>query len=56
LPDLSAREAFTLVPLAAIVLVLGFYPQAILGLLNTSLAHLNQIVVNANPAALIALH
>jgi NADH-quinone oxidoreductase subunit M len=56
LPDLSAREAFTLVPLAAIVLVLGFYPQAILGLLNTSLAHLNQVVVSANPAALIALH
>jgi NADH-quinone oxidoreductase subunit M len=44
-PDLSARELFTLVPLAVIVLILGVYPHAILGLLNTSLTHLNQVVV-----------
>ena len=30
LPDLSFREAFTLVPLAVIVLILGVYPQAVL--------------------------
>src|SRR6266581_4640069 len=43
LPDLSARELFTLVPLAVIVLILGVYPHAVLDLLNTSLVHLNQV-------------
>src|SRR5579875_3641981 len=47
--DLSARELFTLVPLAAIVLILGVYPHAILGLLNTSLTHLNQVVIASAP-------
>src|SRR5208282_4131408 len=45
-PDLSFREAFTLVPLGIIVLILGVYPHAILGLLNTSLVHLNQVVLS----------
>jgi NADH-quinone oxidoreductase subunit M len=52
--DLSFREAFTLVPLAIIVLILGLYPQAILGLLNTSLVHLNQVVL-ATPGPAVAL-
>jgi NADH-quinone oxidoreductase subunit M len=56
LPDLSFREGFTLVPLAAIVLVLGWYPHAILGLLQTSLNHLNQVVLAAVPAQAVALH
>ncbi len=56
LPDLSFREAFTLVPLAIIVLILGVYPHAILGLLNTSLAHLNQVVLSAPGAAVAMLH
>src|SRR5229473_1806820 len=56
LTDLSLREAFTLVPLAIIVLILGVYPHAILTLLNTSLVHLNQVVLDANPAPAIALH
>ena len=34
-PD--ARELFTLVPLAIIVLILGVYPHAVLDLLNSSL-------------------
>ena len=34
LPDLSLREAFTLVPLGVIVLILGVYPHAILTLLE----------------------
>ena len=52
LPDLTLREAFTLVPLAIIVLILGVYPHAILDLLNTSLVHLNQVVLMAHaPAA-----
>jgi NADH-quinone oxidoreductase subunit M len=50
-PDLTAREAFTLVPLAIIVLILGVYPHAVLKLLNTSLVHLNQIVLSAPGAA-----
>jgi NADH-quinone oxidoreductase subunit M len=57
LPDLSARELFTLVPLAAIVLVLGVYPHAILNLINTSLTHLNQTVIAATASgSVIALH
>ncbi|MGB3552677.1 MAG: NADH-quinone oxidoreductase subunit M [Candidatus Binatus sp.] len=49
--DLSFREAFTLVPLGVIVLILGVYPHAILGLLNTSLVHLNQVVLSTSGAA-----
>jgi NADH-quinone oxidoreductase subunit M len=55
LPDLGLREAFTLVPLGVIVLILGVYPHAVLTLLHTSLNHLNQIVIASNPAV-IALH
>ena len=36
-PDLNWRERFTLYPLGAIAIVLGFYPQAILGSINTTL-------------------
>jgi NADH-quinone oxidoreductase subunit M len=57
LPDLNAREIFTLVPLAVIVLVLGVYPHAILSLINTSLTHLNQTVIAAaSSGSVIALH
>jgi NADH-quinone oxidoreductase subunit M len=54
LPDLTTRELFTLVPLAVIVLILGIYPHAMLNLLNTSLVHLNQVVLAA-PGAAVAL-
>jgi NADH-quinone oxidoreductase subunit M len=54
--DLSFRESFTLVPLAVIVLILGVYPHAILGLLNTSLVHLNQVVLSTPGSALALLH
>ncbi len=56
LADLTPREIVTLAPLAAIVLVLGVYPHAILGLLNASLVHLNQIVLAAGPATALAMH
>jgi NADH-quinone oxidoreductase subunit M len=36
-PDLNWRERFTLYPLGAIAIVLGFYPQAILGSINGTL-------------------
>jgi NADH-quinone oxidoreductase subunit M len=55
-PDLTLREAFTLVPLAIIVLILGVYPHAVLKLLNASLVHLNQIVLSAPGAALAVLN
>ncbi len=54
--DLSLREAFTLVPLGVIVLILGIYPHAVLSLLNASLVHLNQIVLSGGPVATVALH
>src|SRR6202166_4678205 len=54
--DLSFREAFTLVPLGIIVLILGVYPSAILNLLNTSLVHLNQVVLSTPGAAVAMLH
>ncbi len=56
LPDLSLREAFTLVPLAIIVVLLGWYPHAVLGLLQTSLNHLNEVVIAATPGQAVALH
>ena len=34
----------TIVPLAAIVLILGVYPHAVLDLIDTSLVHLNELV------------
>jgi NADH-quinone oxidoreductase subunit M len=37
LPDLNWRERMSLYPLAALTIVLGFYPQAILGAINTTL-------------------
>jgi NADH-quinone oxidoreductase subunit M len=49
LPDINARELFTLIPLAAIVLFLGIWPHPILGLMNTSLTFLGNLVQNAIP-------
>src|SRR5579862_1438130 len=53
--DMDFREVAMLVPLAIIVIILGWYPQAILGLLNTSLIHLNQVVLNTPAAAAAAV-
>jgi NADH-quinone oxidoreductase subunit M len=44
LPEINGRELFTLVPLAAIVIVLGVYPTAILDLMTASLDQLNGVV------------
>ncbi len=56
LADLTPREIVTLAPLAVIVLALGVYPNAILGLLNASLVHLNSVVLAAGPATALAMH
>jgi NADH-quinone oxidoreductase subunit M len=44
LPDLTPRELVTLAPLAALVVVLGVYPHAVLDLIGASLSHLNELV------------
>jgi NADH-quinone oxidoreductase subunit M len=45
LPEINGRELFTLLPLGAIVIILGVYPNAMLDLLRTSLEQLNQMVI-----------
>jgi NADH-quinone oxidoreductase subunit M len=45
LPDISLREAFTLTPLALIVILLGFYPMPVLNLIGTTLKHTVAMVV-----------
>jgi NADH-quinone oxidoreductase subunit M len=44
LPEINARELFTLIPLGAIVIILGVYPAPLLDLMNESLQNLNHIV------------
>src|SRR5436190_1739601 len=45
LPEINGREMFTLVPLGAIVILVGVYPSVVLDLLRTSLDGINQVVV-----------
>jgi NADH-quinone oxidoreductase subunit M len=40
LPEINARELFSLVPLGAIVILLGVYPMPVLDLMSVSLNHL----------------
>ena len=54
LPDINAREVFTLVPLGIIVIVLGVYPRPVLDLITVSLDHLNQVVAGKAQVALVA--
>src|SRR5438093_8083005 len=51
LPELNARELFTLVPLGAIVIFLGIYPTPILELQGPALVRLNGQVQEAARAA-----
>jgi len=46
LPEINGRELFTLVPLMAVVLMLGFYPHPVLNLMSTSMNYLVDLVVN----------
>jgi NADH-quinone oxidoreductase subunit M len=52
LPDINAREVFTLVPLGIIVIILGVYPRPVLDLINVSLVHLNDVVMGKAQVAL----
>src|SRR5438094_10338915 len=45
LPEINGREMFTLVPLGAIVILIGVYPSMVLDLLRTSLDGINKVVV-----------
>ena len=54
LPEIGARELVTVLPLAAIVVVLGVYPHAVLDLVTASLLRLND-VVTAGAATGVAL-
>ena len=45
--DINGRELFTLIPLAVIVLILGVYPHPVLGLMNTSMTYLGQLIQNS---------
>ena len=44
MPEINAREIFTLAPIGVIVVIVGVYPMPVLDLINTSLNHLNTIV------------
>jgi NADH-quinone oxidoreductase subunit M len=56
LSEINARELWTLLPIGAVVIVLGVYPHAVLDLLNVSLLNLNKIVLAAAQGTAIALH
>src|SRR5215469_6138663 len=45
LPEINGREMFTLVPLGAIVVFVGVYPNIVLDLLRASLDQINQVVL-----------
>jgi NADH-quinone oxidoreductase subunit M len=45
--DMDTREALTLIPLAIIVLILGFYPMPVLDLISTGM---HDLVTLVNPA------
>ena len=52
-PDLNLREAMTLIPMAAIVLLLGFYPKPILDLIGPGMTDLlHHVTAHANGGAL----
>jgi NADH-quinone oxidoreductase subunit M len=44
LPEINAREIFTLVPVGLIVLFVGVYPMPVLNFIQASLNHLNDVV------------
>ena len=47
MPEINGREIFTLVPLAILTIVLGFYPHPVLNLLRASSNHLVELVFEA---------
>jgi NADH-quinone oxidoreductase subunit M len=56
LTDMNLREGLMLVPLAAIVIVLGIYPSPILDLMNSSINQLATVLQHASTAAMLGLN
>jgi NADH-quinone oxidoreductase subunit M len=54
-PDLSLREALTLIPMAAVVLLLGFYPMPVLQMIGPGLNDLLQHITTTGAGALAGL-
>src|SRR5262249_41358927 len=54
-PDMNLREALTLLPMAAIVLVLGFYPMPMLNLMDKGLSDILHHVTQHAGAGSLAL-
>ncbi len=52
--EINGRELFTLLPLAAIVLLLGVYPKVILDLQSPRLVEIAEQVKAAAPVARVA--
>jgi len=51
-PEMNRRELFSLLPMAVIVVVLGFYPMPMLDLVGTGLEDLRQMVLGADASVL----
>jgi NADH-quinone oxidoreductase subunit M len=45
MPEINARELFTMIPLGIIVIIVGVYPSVVLDLIRASLDQLNQVVI-----------
>jgi len=45
MPEINARELFTMIPLGIIVIIVGVYPTVVLDLLRATLTQLNQVIV-----------
>ena len=45
MPEINARELFTMIPLGIIVIIVGVYPSVVLDLLRASLDQLNQVII-----------
>ena len=55
MPDINGREMFTLVPLGAIVIIVGVYPSVVLDLLRASLDQINQDRYSASSSSTMDL-
>jgi len=52
LPEINGRELFTIVPLAVIVIILGFYPMPILGMMSETMNGIIEMVQNGAAMAI----
>lgn len=55
LPEINGRELFTLVPLGAVIIVLGVYPAPLLDLIKASLNDLVEVVKASDAPMLLGL-